>query len=429
MDALSEAILRLLRRQEQLERRLARMEAALNLPPLVPEASLNPAMPPAQDTPPVEPPPALVSMQPPQPVTPPPALETNIGLTLVNRIGVVTLVLGIAFFFKWAVDNQWIGPAGRVILGMVAGLATLGVADILWRKGQRIFAQGSTAVGLGILYLALYAAFGYYQLIPQSLAFTLMVTTTTLAVALALRYESVAMAVLGLVGGYLTPILLSSGEDHPWFLFGYVLLLNVAAMVLARMRDWRSLEILSLVATAVIYGAWFAQQFKPEKQFVATFFGLVYYALFSEALLQPLFLTAQILAPMAISQIWRDSPGIYLFLSLTLAFGGLVVADLRRVRIAAGVSFAAFWAFYGLWVASVHSPRPIAPLFLGTSCAFLLFLAWIPWRLLYRREAVRAEDLSILALNGAAYFGASYALLNADYHAWMGLFAVAIASV
>jgi uncharacterized membrane protein len=423
MDALSEAILRLLRRQEQIDQRLARVEAALNLQPVAPEAA--PRVAPEPPAPVLEPPSA------PTPAASPPtrALETNIGLTLVNRIGVVTLVLGIAFFFKWAVDNQWIGPAGRVMLGVIAGLVTLGVADVLWRKGQRIFAQGGTAVGLGILYLAVYAAFGYYQLIPQSLAFTFMVATTALAVALALRYASVAMAVLGLAGGYLTPILLSTGEDRPWFLFSYLLLLNIAALVLARMRQWRAPEILSLAATVVIYGSWFEQQFKPEKQFVATLFVLIYYALFSEALVQPVFLVAQILATMAISQIWPSTPGVYLFLSLTLAFGGLVVADLRRVRAAAGVSFAVFWTFYGLWVSSVSSPRPTASLFLGITCAFGLFFAWIPWRLVYRHEAARTEDLSILALNGAAYFGATYALLNADYHAWMGLFAVAIAGV
>jgi uncharacterized membrane protein len=426
MDALSEAILRLLRRHEQLDQRLARVEAALNLSPVVAEPASRSA---PESAPPASPlPPVPVSL-PASPPPPPRVLETNIGLTLVNRIGVVTLVLGIVFFFKWAVDNQWIGPAGRVILGMIVGSAALGAADVLWRKGQRIFAQGVTAIGLGILYLAVYAAFAYYRLIPQSVAFTFMVANTMLAVALALRYASVAMAVLGLAGGYLTPIFLSTGEDRPWFLFSYLLLLNVAALALARMRKWRSLEILSFGATSAIYWAWLDQESKSEKQFAATFFALIYYALFSEALLQALFLVAQILATAAIGQIWPDSPSVYLFLTLMLAFAGLVVADVRRVRAAAGVSFVAFWAFYGWWVSGVHSPRPIGALFLGITCAFLLFFAWTPWRLTHRREAARGEDLSILALNGAAYFGASYALLNADYHAWMGLFAIAIAGV
>jgi uncharacterized membrane protein len=423
MDALSEAMLRLLRRQEQVERQLARLEAALNLKPIVPDIAAPSAS---------EPQPLAKEPVPTPPLPPPPParrLETNIGLTLVNRIGVVTLVLGIGFFFKWAVDNQWIGPEGRVILGLIAGLSGLGVADFLWRKGQRIFAQGVTAIGLGILYLAVYAAFGYYQLIPQSLAFASMIAITTLSVALALRYASAAIAVLGLMAGYLTPIILSTGEDHPWFLFSYVFLLNVAALVLARMRAWRALEILSLVATIVIYWAWLMQQFTPEEQFAATFFALIYYALFSLAQQRPLFLVAQILATGAISQIWPASPSTFLFLMVTLAFAGLLVADVRRIRGAAGIGLIAFWTYYGLWMTATPSPRPVATLFFGTTCAFLLFLMWIPWWSIYRRQSPAAEDLTILALNGAAYFTASYALLKTDYHEWMGLLAVAIAAV
>ena len=295
MDALSEAILRLLRRHEQIDQRLARVEAALNLEPMVPASA--PAPRPTEPRPPEVPPPASVPV--PTPTPTPRVLETNIGLTLVNRIGVVTLILGIAFFFKWAVDNEWIGPAGRVILGVIAGLGALGAADLLWRKQQRIFAQGVTAIGVGILYLAGYAAFAYYELIPQSLAFAFMVAITTLAVALALRYASLAMAVLGLVGGYLTPIVLNTGQDRPWFLFGYLLLLNAAALVLARIRDWRPLEVLSFAGTAVIYASWLDRQFNPEKQMVATFFALIYYALFSEALVHLLFLAAQVLATAA----------------------------------------------------------------------------------------------------------------------------------
>ena len=421
MDALSEAILRLLRRQERIEKQLARVEAALNLEPIVPE-----------NAPPSAPEPLLTPEPPPTPAPPPPQprrLETNIGLTLVNRIGVVTLVLGIAFFFKWAVDSQWIGPAGRVILGLIAGLAAIGAADLLWRRGQRIFAQGVTAVGLGILYVAVYAASEYYQLIQQDLAFGCMVATTLLAVALALRYESTAMAVLGLVGGYLTPIILNTGQDRPWFLFSYVLLLNIGALVLARLRVWPPLEILGVLATTVIYGAWLAKEFRQESQAVATFFVLIYYALFSQALVQPLFLAAQILATFGISRMWPDAPSVYLSLTLVLALCGLVVADLRRIPATASVSFAAFWTFYGLWYSNLHSSAPIAPLFIGTSCAFLLFLVWIPWRLLYRLETARIEELIILALNGAVYFTACYALLNAEYQSWMGIFAVAVAAL
>jgi uncharacterized membrane protein len=138
----------------------------------------------------------------------------------------VTLVLGVAFFFKWAVDNNWVGPTGRVVLGVVAGLGTLGIADVLWRKSQQTFAQGITGAGIAIIYLSFYAAFDFYHLIPQTVAFVLLLATTAGAAMLALRYNAIAIAALGFFGAYLIPLLLGSGEDHPWFLLSYLLVLN-----------------------------------------------------------------------------------------------------------------------------------------------------------------------------------------------------------
>src|ERR1700682_769363 len=254
MDALSEALACMLRRQRDLDWRLARVEEALQLKALRVEAqAAKPEPAPPGHHPAPEPLPDAAETAAPPPL---PGLETNIGLTIFNRLGVVTLVLGIAFLFKWAVDNQWIGPAGRVELGVLTGFLTLGLADWLWHRGQRIFAQGITATGVGILYLALYASFGLYHLVPQSFAFVCMCSVTLGTVALALRYESVAIAALGLLGGYLTPLMLSTGEDHPWFLFSYILLLDVGAIVLARARNWRILDVLSFVATWFLYALW-----------------------------------------------------------------------------------------------------------------------------------------------------------------------------
>src|SRR5260370_11270505 len=262
MDALSEALASMLRRQRELDLRLASVEEALQIKPMRAEApkpapipepltiAAETAAPPPPDPEPV---PVAAETAAPPPLPPPPGLETNIGLTIVNRIGAITLVLGIAFGFKWAVDNQIIGPAGRVELGVLAGFVTLGLADWLWHRGQRIFAEGITATGVGILYLALYASFGLYHLVPQSFAFVCMCSVTLGTVALALRYESVAIAALGLLGGYLTPLMLSTGEDHPWFLFSYILLLDAGAIVLARARNWGLVDVLSVVAAWPLY--------------------------------------------------------------------------------------------------------------------------------------------------------------------------------
>ncbi len=359
-----------------------------------------------------------------------PKLETKVGLTIVNRIGVVTLVLGVAFFFKWAVDNNWIGPGGRVILGVLAGFAALGAADFLWRKGQQVFAQGVTGTGIAILYLSFYAAFDFYHLIPQGFVFLLMFAVTGMAIALSLRYGSQAITALGFFGGYLTPLLLSSGEDHPWFLFGYVLLLNAAALALAKIRNWRVLEALSFIATVLIYGGWLTSSFPQHKQrAVATLALFAYYILYSQAALRFLFLSAQFLAALALSFAWSNSIGGFFLFALLTAIGGLVYAEWRKSSPALSVAFASFWLSYGLWELWNWSYAGIGPFsrFLGITLAFSLFFGFLAWQIAGKRQALTVPRLSALAFNGIVYYGAAYSLLNRHHHGDLGLLAVAVA--
>jgi uncharacterized membrane protein len=342
---------------------------------------------------------------------------------------VITLVLGIGFFFKWAVDNEWIGPAGRVALGILAGFLAIGASELLWRRGQKVFAQGINAVGISLLYLAIYAAFGFYHLVPQGLAFFAMLVVTALAGVLALRYEAVAIAALGLFGGFLTPVLLSTGEDHPWFLFGYILALDIGALGLAKVRSWNLLEVLSLAGTIILYGGWLTG-YHPENQFVGTLFGLLFYTLYAVlTTIQPLFLVAQFLTAAAMVILCEPTPGLYCLLAILVAAGGLVIADRRRWQSAANIAFVAFWIFTGIYAAATFHPRPLGTMFLGFTAGFLLLFAWTPWWLLVRRTPVNSADLAILALNAAAYFGTSYWRLHPRYHAWLGLFAMALGAI
>ncbi len=422
LDIISEAIGRLLKKQDELEQRIARLEGKAAIPkPAAPVMEPVPvvAEPVSRATP--EPEPATLFPKPTSPSAPPPkkpALETKVGLTVVNRVGVITLVLGVAFFFKWAVDNDWIGPAGRVILGVLAAFATLAVADFLWRKGQQIFAQGVTGTGIGILFLSIYAAFGFYHLIPQALAFVCMVAAAALAVALALRYRSQAIAALGLFGGYVTPVLLSSGEDLPWFLFSYLLLLNACAVLLAKRRNWRGLEILSFAATLVLYGGWLVNTFtKPQDQFVGTLALAVFYGLYWPSSLQPLFLVAQLLAPSALAAIWGGSQAAFFTLALLVSAAGLARAHWRPHPAALSVTFAAFWISYGIW--TNHLPAE----FWGVSLAFLLFFAYsVLW------PSASVEGLALLVVNGAVYYSVCYWLLETQHHNWLGLLAVVVAA-
>jgi uncharacterized membrane protein len=428
LDALSSAFNQLLQNQDRLEQRLVRLEKLFPPEPEpvtsaravveepVPRNVRREAEPPA----PVESVPEIVHAVPEEAT-----LETKVGLTVVNRIGAITLVLGVAFFFKWAVDNNWIGPAGRVILGLIAGFATLGVGDFIWRKRQQVFAQGITAAGIGIVYLALYAAFDFYHLIPQAAAFVLMALTTVMAAALALRYNSFAIAALGLAAGFATPLLLSTGEDHPWFLFSYLLLLNIVATELAKKRDWKGLETIGFIATVLIYAGWFLGNRAVRAKDIATLAPLVFCAQRWRSQTPLLFAMAQLLTAFAMTAIWLTDELRYLPLALVVAAGGLLFGQWRGYQEAVLTAFLGFWFSYAFHLIEIHEPLTQ---FVGVSLGFLLFFAWSWWYLIIQTAGPSALPMSVFALNGVVYFAHCYYLLNAGHHLWLGPLAALIAA-
>lgn len=329
-----------------------------------------------------------------------PELETRVGLTWINRIGVVTLLLGAGFFFKYAVENEWIGPAARVLLGIAIGVAALAGGDFLHRRNQRLFAQGISGLGIALLYLSFYAAFEFYHLIPNVLAFALLVVTTAGGSALALHYEALPVAALGLFGGYLTPVLV---RPALWVLYGYALLLDAAAVYLARVRQWKALEALALIATALLY----ATSSTRKEALLGTLFLAAYYALFWLAQLAAVRIAAQVLSAIALPILWVDQPSGYLLCSLALTAAGIFLR--------ADVALASYWAAYVIWPGSVS----LGPTFVAMTLVFLLFFALSNWR---------PTEVIVMALNGPAYFAAGYMLLDKTHHGWMGLLAVALAA-
>lgn len=203
----------------------------------------------------------------PQPAAPPPPerpapprparadLEVRIGGNWFNLIGVLAIILGSGFFLKYAFDNEWIGPRGRILIGVMLGLGLLGGGDRLRARGYRRYAQGLSGGGVGILYLAIYAAFAFYQLIGRPPAFLCMVAVTVASVLLAARYDALPMAVLGVLGGFLTPVVLATGELNRAGLFGYLALLDLGVLGLAYFKQWRGLNYLAFAATAMLFAA------------------------------------------------------------------------------------------------------------------------------------------------------------------------------
>ena len=400
LEVISAALAQLVRRQRELEERVRTLETGGHAEPVIAPPPL-----PQFD------PPALIPEipAPPEPVP----LETTFGLNWINRIAVLTLLLGVAFLFKYGVDNDWFGPAARVALGIAAAAIALLAGDRLWRRGETVFAQGIIGLGVALLYLSIFAAAMLYQLLPPSLAFIAMCGVSAGAAGLALLYDSQAVAVLAIIGGYITPPALSTGEDRPWILFGYVFLLNLGGLVLARRRRWQILEPLAAVATIFLYAAWFGQHFSNPERPVATVFAIAYYAQFSAATLAELWALFQLSACIALALIWRDHSQ-FAWWNLLLVIGGLATAYSRRWTVAPLWTLASYWLPFWLWY---HADAPFAAI----SAAFIIFLAWAFWR-----APIQSAGLAMIAGNAALYYAASYTLLDATQHRFMGLLAVAI---
>ena len=208
-------------------------------------------------------------------------LEERIGGNWLNRIGVFAIIVGVGFFLKYAFESDWIGPRERLAAGLVTGIALLFAGDRFNARGWRSYAQGLVGGGIGILYLSIYAAFGFYDLIAQPMAFVCMAFVTTTAVWLAVRQDALGIAMLGALGGFLTPVILSANRDNQAGLFTYLLVLDLGVLAVGWFKAWRSLDYLAFVATSLVSVAWIDEWYEPAKFGPTLFFLTVIFAIFA----------------------------------------------------------------------------------------------------------------------------------------------------
>jgi len=191
------------------------------------------------------------------------ALEQQIGTRWVLFAGIVTVIFAVGFFLKYAYDTNLIGPAGRVAIAAFSGLIALAVGEVTRRRGYGIIARAVTALGFAILYAAVFSAYRFYGLIGPTPAFALAIGVTAAAMLYAVSLNEIVAAFLSLLGGYLTPVLVSTGENLPTPLFGYVLVLGVGAMLCAYYRKWRAVDGLAFLGTFLLYTGWFEKFYRP----------------------------------------------------------------------------------------------------------------------------------------------------------------------
>ena len=183
-------------------------------------------------------------------------LERQFGTRAVVWLGAVALALAGAFLVKYSIDQGLIGPTTRVVLGLAFGAVLLGAAEWLRRRSAGI-AQGLAAAGIAVLYAALLAGTKNYDLFPDLVGGAGMALTTATAVFLSMRHGQL-VAVLGLLGGFLTPILIGSETPRPWLLSFYLLMLQSGLLIVSRRKRWGPVAGLTLVATVGWTALWLA---------------------------------------------------------------------------------------------------------------------------------------------------------------------------
>jgi uncharacterized membrane protein len=210
-------------------------------------------------------------------------LETLIGGRWLNRIGIVALIAAVTFFLKYAFDNNWIGPSGRVAIGILLGASMLPWSHWLLHRGYQYFSEGIAGFGAAVLYLSIWAGCQYYTLFSRDVGFYAMIIVTATMAAVALGRDSQRIALLSLFGGFLTPLLVSTGKDEQVVLFTYLLILGAGLLVIDARRDWRSLLPISFLLAQFYFWGWYSEFYRPPKLertlIFATLFFLLYAAL------------------------------------------------------------------------------------------------------------------------------------------------------
>ncbi|MDH3743909.1 MAG: DUF2339 domain-containing protein, partial [Acidobacteriota bacterium] len=208
--------------------------------------------------------------------------EQWIGVRGAALLGGIVLALAAVLFLKFSIEHGLIPPIVRVALGLMTGVGALAASEVLRKKEYSTTANSLAGAGIVILYASIWAARALYDLIPIGLAFVFMILVTLVCGLLSWRHRSLVIAVLGLVGGFATPLLLSTGSNRPVGLFGYILLLDVGLLTLARKQRWPLLAALGLGGTALYQLLWIFGRMEPEQALlglaVLALFGLLFAA-------------------------------------------------------------------------------------------------------------------------------------------------------
>ena len=269
-------------------------------------------------------------------------LEQRIGARWTTWVGVVAILFAASFFVKWSIENDLIGPRARLGLGLSSGITLLAAGLALHRRRDVPYlSEGLSGLGLGLCYLSLYAGYAYYALLPAGAAFGLMFIVTVLGTGVAVVSERQITAVLALLGGLLTPVLLAQQEPNERVLLGYLFVLDLLVLAIARFRTWTALNRLAWAGTVLLLAPTFLRY--PDAP----------YPVARLVLLSALFL-------------------LFLLTPLAHAWGHRARVDEVDLLFVAGTAAGYFWAVYVTlegWWPLLEAPAAMALAILYTALA------------------------------------------------------------
>jgi uncharacterized membrane protein len=340
-------------------------------------------------------------------------------------VGVIAIVVGVSYFVKLAFDNAWITEAARVAIGAVAGSVLIYAGVRFARKDYRLYGQMITGGGIAILYVSIYGAFNFYNLIPQPVAFALMCAVTVAAAWLAVQQHSQGLALMAVGGGFATPFLMATGRDAQIALFTYDAILVAGTMYLARRREWPALNLVSYVGTLLTFVGWAASFYTAEKflsteMILTVFCGMFLFILRENrrstgpvALLVQLVLwTAPVLYYLAsLAILYEHSIPMLVYLIL-LSLAGAAIARQVDSSVIRLVAWVAVEVPLAAWLSGHLVPSWLIAGLAIVAGIYALTLIGQLEVVLRKGQRLGAADLALLHLNGLVTFGLAYWLID-----------------
>lgn len=318
---------------------------------------------------------APVHMRPKKATTETWSLENFIGLRLIHFIGIIVLVIGLSIGVKYFIDQNLISQGLRIGLAYAAGLV-LYLLSLKLRKKYVLFSAILYSGGMASLYFTTYAAYVYYNMMSSTTSFIIMILLTGYTVYEANRYNRQEIALLGLVGAYSIPFLISKNSERADLFFLYILVINLGVLYLSVKKLWKGVGRAAEILTWILFIGWSVSRYKPEQQNTGLIFMSLFFLIFFAALLSYRFFQKQALT--------RNDTWMILFNNMALYLGSLFLfgstfhrSDLAMITLALCIfTVVQSILFYSIWKDEPFTQRILSNLSLILFALFILFF----WR-------------------------------------------------